>query len=178
MNLYPFELNAYVLMNTHVHLMVTTRGSITLDKVMHHIQMTFAKRFNFSKGRKAHFWRERYKSFVIENDSYGIACLRYIHRNPMRAHIVPKPEDWPWSSYRYYALGESNDLIAPFPSYLGIDGNPVIRREKFRKFVELDHGNDSGEKRLFSSKIKGGSRSYLNLYERCLLPLLRNTLIS
>ncbi len=49
-----------------------------------------------------HLFQGRYKSIIVDKDNYLLALSRYIHLNPVRASMVPRPEDYPWSSYCYY----------------------------------------------------------------------------
>jgi putative transposase len=56
-------------------------------------------------GPPEHFWQKRYYDFNIRNHPQFIEKLRYIHRNPVRAGLCERPEDWPWSSFCHYATG-------------------------------------------------------------------------
>jgi REP element-mobilizing transposase RayT len=52
-----------------------------------------------------HFWQKRYYDLNIRNHAQFVEKLRYIHRNPVRAGLCGRPEDWEWSSFRHYATG-------------------------------------------------------------------------
>jgi REP element-mobilizing transposase RayT len=52
-----------------------------------------------------HFWQKRYYDFNIRNYAQFVEKLRYIHRNPVKAGLCERPEDWEWSSFRHYATG-------------------------------------------------------------------------
>jgi REP element-mobilizing transposase RayT len=52
-----------------------------------------------------HFWQKRYYDFNIRNYQQFVEKLRYIHRNPVKAGLCDRPEDWQWSSFRHYATG-------------------------------------------------------------------------
>ncbi len=56
-------------------------------------------------GDAEHFWQKRYYDFNVRNDSQFVEKLRYIHRNPVKAGLCERPEDWEWSSFRHYATG-------------------------------------------------------------------------
>jgi putative transposase len=56
-------------------------------------------------GPLEHFWQKRYYDFNIRNDSQFVEKLTYIHRNPVKAGLCGRPEDWPWSSFLHYAAG-------------------------------------------------------------------------
>jgi len=56
-------------------------------------------------GDAEHFWQKRYYDFNIRNYPQFVEKLRYIHRNPVKAGLCDRPEDWQWSSFRHYATG-------------------------------------------------------------------------
>ena len=56
-------------------------------------------------GAPEHFWQKRYYDFNIRNYPQFVEKLRYIHRNPVKAGLCERPEDWEWSSFRHYATG-------------------------------------------------------------------------
>ena len=59
----------------------------------------YTRRVNFREGWRGHLWQGRFSSFVMD-DSYLPAAARYVERNPVKAHLVARAEDWPWSSAR------------------------------------------------------------------------------
>jgi putative transposase len=56
-------------------------------------------------GEAEHFWQKRYYDLNIRDYPQFVEKLRYIHRNPVRAGLCERPEDWEWSSFRHYATG-------------------------------------------------------------------------
>jgi len=52
-----------------------------------------------------HFWQKRYYDFNLRNYPQFVEKLRCIHRNPVKAGLCERPEDWEWSSFRHYATG-------------------------------------------------------------------------
>jgi hypothetical protein len=56
-------------------------------------------------GDEDHFWQKRYYDFNIRNYEQFVEKLRYVHRNPVKAGLCERPEDWEWSSFRHYATG-------------------------------------------------------------------------
>lgn len=98
---FPVEIAAYCIMDNHVHIVIS--GEIyDLSKVMKGINIKYAIKFNKEADRIGHVFQDRYKSEVIANDTYLLCVVRYVHNNPVKAKIVKKPEDYPWSSYREY----------------------------------------------------------------------------
>lgn len=100
-----FEVFAYCLMGNHVHLLIRI-GNEPLSMVFRRISSKYVYWFNAKYDRIGHLFQERFKSEPVEDDTYLLASLRYIHNNPVRAGICEKPEDYPFSSYRDY-LGSS-----------------------------------------------------------------------
>jgi len=74
----------------------------------------------------------RFRSSLIEADSYLFACQRYIELNPVRACMVPTPEAYPWSSYRCNALGAADPVITPHPLYLALAEGDEARRAHYQ----------------------------------------------
>ncbi|MCU1299627.1 MAG: transposase IS200-family protein [Acidobacteriaceae bacterium] len=57
-----------------------------------------------------HVWQHRFYDFNLWTERKRIEKLRYIHRNPLLKGLVKEPEQWLWSSYRSYALGEKGPV--------------------------------------------------------------------
>ncbi|MEA3361139.1 MAG: hypothetical protein U9R17_17265 [Thermodesulfobacteriota bacterium] len=68
---------------------------------MRHINGIYTQRFNRLHGYDGHLFRGRYKSVLIDEDSYLLQLVRYIHRNPLRAGLS-KDLNYPWSSHKAY----------------------------------------------------------------------------
>lgn len=71
----------------------------------------------------------------MEDDSYALAALRYLDRNPVRAGLVADPAAYPWSSCAAYALGTPNPLISYHPSYLALSRSPKVRQRHYRALL-------------------------------------------
>lgn len=99
-----FELHAYCLMGNHVHLLIKDVSN-QLDQIMKKIAGSYAYYFNRKYERVGHLFQDRFKSEVIQDDSYYLTVLRYIHQNPLKAGIS-KMERYPFSSYGEY-VGDS-----------------------------------------------------------------------
>ena len=130
---YSVLLFHYVLMNNHVHLIISTTIPHTLTKFMHGLNLTYAQYYRKKYKGIGHFWQDRFKSILIETDRYLLACGRYIELNPVRAKIVTKPEDYLWSSYRFYAFGEPSDIVDINPLYASLGNSEKERQEKYRE---------------------------------------------
>ncbi len=102
-NRFNLEVIAYCLMKNHYHLFVKTPLG-NLDRCMRHINGTYTQRYNRLKKSDGSLFRGRYKSILVEADSYGLYLSRYIHRNPVeiKKPLVKVLSDYQWSSYPCY----------------------------------------------------------------------------
>lgn len=97
------QLIAYCIMNNHAHMLLYTKKIENLSKYMHKINSIYAKYYNQeNEGRVGYVFKGRYLSQAIENERYFFKCINYIHRNPVKAHIVEKCENYEYSSYQDY----------------------------------------------------------------------------
>ena len=58
-----------------------------------------------------HFWQRRFYDFVVWTQRKRVEKLRYMHRNPVKRGLVLAPEQWAWSSFRYYAYDEAGPVL-------------------------------------------------------------------
>src|SRR5574337_2499 len=91
------EVLAYCLMSNHIHLVIVPDGEEALQRMLKPLHMRYAQRINRKKGWKGHFWQGRFFSSALDED-YLWAAIRYVERNPVRAKMVRKAENYPWSS--------------------------------------------------------------------------------
>jgi putative transposase len=111
------SVHAYVLMTNHVHLLITPHNDQSLGKAMQMLGRYYVQYYNYCYRRTGTLFEGRYKATLIDSESYLLTCMRYIELNPVRAGMVPDPADYPWSSYRYNALGQADELVVPHPEY-------------------------------------------------------------
>jgi putative transposase len=90
--------HAYCLMTNHYHLMIETPDG-NLSQVMKQLNGIYTQRFNRRNRRVGHVFQGRFKSIVVDKDSYLLQLCRYIVLNPVRAGMVTHPGEHPWSSY-------------------------------------------------------------------------------
>ena len=107
-----FDIHGYVLMPEHVHLLVSEPETGSLDSTLRVLKGETSKRL---KGERNQFWQRRYYDFNVFSEAKRIEKLKYMHRNPVTQGLVPRPEDWPWSSYRHYATGEQGSVQIESP---------------------------------------------------------------
>ncbi len=98
---FEVDIIAYVLMDNHYHLLLRTNRA-NLSKSMQWLGTTYTTIFNLRHSRKGHLFQGRFKSILVENEPYLVQLSCYIHRNPLRAGMVQRLLDYPWSSYPAY----------------------------------------------------------------------------
>ena len=131
----PFILHDYCLMGNHYHLLLQPAGG-SLSKIMQSINSVYSNRFNKRHGATGHVLQGRFHSIPVEADAYLTTVSRYIHLNPVRAGLVNRPEDYPWSNYRAMITG-TPDSLADSRFVLGYFGYEVGRqRQAYKQFVE------------------------------------------
>src|SRR5687767_12492865 len=92
--------HAYVLMSNHVHVLVTADDPRGISSLMKAVAQHYAQCVNRTRRRTGALWEGRFKSSVVADDAYVLACCRYIELNPVRAGLVAQPGDYTWSSHR------------------------------------------------------------------------------
>jgi len=91
-------LHAYCLMTNHFHLAIEV-GEVPLSSIMQRLLTAYCNIFNARHDRTGHLFEARHHANICLDDRYLTALIRYIHMNPVRACLVARPRDWPWSSY-------------------------------------------------------------------------------
>jgi len=91
------------------HLLLETPNS-DVSRILHYINGSYTNYINRRKKRSGHLFQGRFKAVLVDVDSYFLELSRYLHLNPVRARMVTKPEDYPYSSYRSYILKRKKTL--------------------------------------------------------------------
>ncbi len=97
---FNMRLLAYVLMPNHWHLLVYPRGDGDLSLFMQWLTLTHTQQYHVWKKTTGHghIYQGRYKSFLVEKDTYLVTVTKYIERNPVRANLTRTVEAWRWGS--------------------------------------------------------------------------------
>lgn len=130
------ELHAYALMTNHVHLLVTPRIADGVSLLFRDLGRDYVRQINKKYDRCGSLWQGRFKSSLVDSDSYCLACYRYIELNPVRAGMVRKPQDYQWSSFAGNALGLRDPLITPHETWLSL---AATQNDRQRAYKELFH---------------------------------------
>jgi putative transposase len=133
-------LHAYVLMTNHVHLLLTPKRAEVGPRLIISLGRRYVQYVNRSYRRTGTLWDSRYKSSLIDADTYLLACQRYIELNPVRAAMVEDPAHYRWTSYRANALGQSDRGVTPHALYRALGRSDKERQVAYRALfgAELD----------------------------------------
>ena len=120
---FAVDIHSFVLMTNHVHLLLTPKSESGPSQLLQALGRYYVRYINSTYRRTGTLWEGRFKSSLVNSSQYLLTVSRYIEMNPVRANMVNHPAEYPWSSYRFNALGKPIKLINPHPVYqaLGID---------------------------------------------------------
>ena len=129
-------LHAYVLMDNHVHLLLTTRRVGDLSRAMHALGHGYVAAFNARHGRVGALWQGRFKACAVDTDAYLFTVMRYIELNPVRAGMVAAPEEHPWSSVHAHLGRRMDPLLDPHPLYVSLRTDDASRHLAWRDWLQ------------------------------------------
>ena len=110
---HDIEVLAYCLMSNHVHLVLVPGAKESLQRALKPMHSRYAQRIHRARDWRGHLWQGRFFSSMLD-EPYLWAAIRYVERNPVRARMIGRAEDYPWSSAR---------------TRCGLGDDPLIRRE-------------------------------------------------
>ena len=119
------EIWAFVLMPNHVHLILTPKDADGLRRALAPLHRRYAGHINARRKRSGHFWQGRFGAVALDEAHLG-GALRYVALNPVRARLVQRAQDWPWSSARAH-LRRRDDKVTSL--------SPVL--DRFPRFADL-----------------------------------------
>jgi putative transposase len=117
----PMRILAYCLMPNHFHFVLRPFGDGDLSRWMHWLLTAHVRRYHRRYGTNGRIWQGRFKAFPIQQDEHLLTVMRYVERNPVRANLVARAEDWRWSSLRLRAGDAAAGFLTPSPVALLLD---------------------------------------------------------
>ena len=127
---YSIELFAYCLMPNHFHLVIYTKYAESLSKAMHWISSSYVRYYNKKYKISGHLWQGRYKSFIVEQDSYLLVLLKYVEANPKRSNIVKQCEEYKYSSAFNRVNKIEDELVNVLPIEIPIEWGKYINEDE------------------------------------------------
>lgn len=124
----PMRIVGFCLMPNHFHLVLWPHDDGDLGRFMQWLMTSHVRRYHRHYHSSGHVWQGRFKAFPIQQDEHYLAVLRYVERNPLRAKLVKRAEDWTWSSRRERFSGQPSELLHPGPIRLPRNWKDLVNR--------------------------------------------------
>lgn len=153
---------AYCLMDNHVHLIVVPEREDSLAKGIGKTHKHYTRMINFRESWRGYLWQGRFSSFPLD-EKYLYAAVRYVERNPIRAGLVKRAEDYPYSSAKAHVFKKKDILLSnnfmlseikDWANYL-VEENEKQDRDLFKKHARI--GRPLGDEKFIEKleKITG-----------------------
>jgi REP element-mobilizing transposase RayT len=160
--LWGVRISAYCLMTSHYHILAQTPLG-NLSRFMRHLNGVYTQRYNRLHGYDGQLFRGRFKSILVEEDSYLLELVRYIHRNPLRAGMVEMLGDYSWSSHHGYLSTAKAWEWLNKDFILSILSGKRGRRKAYLQFMDTEDSEEIQslfEKKKWPSLL--GSADFIN----------------
>lgn len=136
---YGCQIHAYVLMTNHVHLLASPGDKDSISQMMQHIGRHYVPYINLKYDRSGTLWEGRFRSHLVQDETYLLNCMRYIELNPVRAGLAKTVHDYRWSSHHNntgdYARGQSG-LISYHSVFLLLGREKCSRIEAYKNLFQ------------------------------------------
>mgnify|MGYP001589291891 CR=1 FL=1 len=136
---HPIRLLAYCIMPNHSHFVLWPERDSQLTELLRWLTHTHTQRWHahYHTSGTGHLYQGRFKSFPIQQDDHLYTVLRYVERNPLRANLVAKAEQWRWSSlHQRLSKGPIRPFLHPWPVPLPRDWLQRVQRPETAAEVE------------------------------------------
>ncbi len=150
---FTMRILAYCLMPNHFHLVLYPQHDGDLQKCMQWLTLTHTQRWH-TKNKTigtGHLYQGRYKSFLVQGDKHLLSVIRYVERNPLRARLVKKAENWGFSSLsrRLSNSPQKQTMLASWPiemprDYLEFVNIPMGKEEEDTIRYSVNRGKPFG----------------------------------
>lgn len=155
---FGYRLYTYCLMPNHFHLLLRP-GKTELSRVMQTLMTAYSMYVNKRCNHVGHIFQGRFKSIIVEKESYLLEVIRYIHLNPVRAGLVARVEEYPWSSYmKYMSAGDGKPKIETGEILALFSQNSVNQKQSFKEFTESGLGSGFDPEKEQARGVLGTAR--------------------
>ncbi len=143
---FGYRVHAFCLMTNHLHLALQA-GEQSLSAGMQNLAFRYTRYINARRKRAGHLFQGRFKAVLVDRDRYGLALVRYLHLNPLRARLVKQPSAYAYSSHRAY-LGDEALPWLTTDWVLGQFGSRInTARSRYTRFI--NEGKAEGHNEAF-----------------------------
>lgn len=155
-----YKIYGYCLMDNHVHILLQEVKE-PIGMIIKRISSSYVNWFNAKHKRCGHLFQERFKSEVVETDSYFLTVLRYMHQNPIKAKITNDIADYRWSSYREYI--NRKELVDREMALKMFSDKPEEAKKRFERYskeasidrcIEIQEGKVNVSDNELREKVK------------------------
>ena len=170
-----YKIYAYCLMINHIHILLKEEKE-SLALILKRISSSFVYYYNQKYSRCGHLFQERFRSEPVEDNSYFLTVLRYIHRNPIKANIIETIDAYQWSSYNEYVKGSkivdvkfaldifSNNQADALRSF--VQFNNEDNKDKCLEYKDTRRINDDEAREIIKDIAKINNISELQHYDK------------
>ena len=109
------RLTGFCLMANHFHLLLWPHEDGDLSRWMQWMMTAHVRRYHRNYQGSGHVWQGRFKAFPVQSDEHYLTVLRYVERNPLRANLVQRSQDWEWSSLKPTVRSGPEGLLSDGP---------------------------------------------------------------
>jgi len=148
----------WVIMPNHYHILIEIKAPENLSKIMAGIARSYVHYYQRNYKLGGHIWQGRFKSQPIEKESYLLACGRYIERNPVKAKMVNKAEEYKYSSAKCYIYGTPDGLTKEDPCFNSFGKDAADRRKRYSEYLAIS--NEHEESLFKDSESPVGSAQF------------------
>ena len=126
----PMRILAACLMPNHFHLVLWPTADGDLSRWMAWLLTAHFRRYRAFHGGSGHVWQGRFKAFAVEEDDEHLyAVLRYVERNPLRANLVERAQDWRWGTLALRQPGAARPAwLSQWPVFEPPDWSEIVNR--------------------------------------------------
>lgn len=132
---FDIAVHAYVLMGNHVHLLATSLTPGAISDAMHRLGQCYVQAFNRKHQRTGTLWDGRFKSCLVDSETYLLTVYRYIECNPVRAAMINSPAHYHWSSAQGNLGLRHDPVLTPHPVYIGLAGDQQTREKVYAQLL-------------------------------------------
>lgn len=144
---YPMRILSFCLMPNHWHFVLYPKIGKQLSKFVGWLTHTHTQRYNahYNSVGYGHVYQGRFKSFPVASDNYFLKLCRYVERNPLRAKLVDRAENWRWSSLWVRENGKEKDkaLLSKWPIEMPENYSEWVNEKEPKEDKDLDHIRNS-----------------------------------
>ena len=148
----PMRVLAWCLMSNHFHLALWPQADDELSRWMQWLLTSHVRRCHSRYRSSGHVWQGRFKAFPIQQDQHLLTVMRCVERNPLRAGLVSRTEQWPWSSLAALSQSVVQSFLHPGPlprqdDWVGWVNQPQSEAELAALRTSVERGAPFGSER-------------------------------